>query len=153
MSRYDWLLFLHVIAAFATVASVVVFAGLLGATWRVSAPGDAMPLLRLSRLAEMLWNVGGAGVLILGVWLAVDVDGYGLADGWIVAAFVLWVVAGASGGMVGRGYRDALAGGRAGGTATLASTIRSSRSLLLHGVMAVAVAALLVVMIWKPGAA
>ena len=40
--------------------------------------------------ALALWNVGGLGVLVFGVWLALEVDGYELWDGWIIAAMVLW---------------------------------------------------------------
>jgi len=90
VSLYDWLLFLHVLAAFAAVASVVVLSAILAATWRSAGVVDAGPFLRMSRLGSRLWDVGGMGTLIFGIWLAVYVEGYELWDGWILAALVLW---------------------------------------------------------------
>jgi hypothetical protein len=133
MSRYDWLLFLHVLAAFAIVGSVVVFTVVMAAT---RGGAEATPVLRLTPVARRLWDVGGAGTLILGVWLAIDVDQYGLFDGWVLASLVLWAIAAAGGIRLGQALQDE----------------RRSGNSLPYAVMTVAVAALLVVMIYKPGA-
>jgi len=128
-------LFLHVLAAFAAVGSVVVFTPVVLAARRGG--GAAAGALRLTPLARRLWDVGGAGTLVLGVWLAVDVDQYDLLDGWVLSALVLWAVAAFAGvrlGQVLQGGDDA------------------ARANLLYAVTAAAVAALLVVMIFKPGA-
>ena len=77
-------------------------------------------------------------VLVFGVWLALDVDGYGCWDGWIIAAFVLWLAASAPAG--------ALSAARA--PATTAST----RALSSVAVMTLATTLLLLDMIFKPGA-
>jgi uncharacterized membrane protein len=90
------------------------------------------------------------GTLIFGIWLAIDVEGYELWDGWIVAALVLWVIAAAAGTRVGAGFRRAF--GADAGHGELGGSIRSQRALVVHTVMVVAVAALLIVMIYKPGA-
>ena len=80
----DTLLFLHVLAAFLLMGTVVMLSGVaLGA----AAPG------RTISVANVLWDVGGIGTLVFGVWLALDIDGYGLLDFWILAAIVLWLVA------------------------------------------------------------
>ena len=126
MDLYDWLLFLHVLAAFAAVGSVVVFGVMLA--------GQAPALLTVGR---RLWDVGGTGTLVLGVALAIDLDAYGLWDGWILAAFLLWAVAGFAGVRIGMGYGSADQRGGVG---------------LMYGLMSVTVAALLIVMIYKPGA-
>jgi hypothetical protein len=105
-------------------------------------------VLRLYRLGDLSWSIGGGLVLLLGIFLAIDVDGYSPWDGWIIAAYVLWAVAGASGVRVAAVYREALA---AGGPAAAAG-VRSSRSLAMHGVMFTALLLLLVDMIYKPGA-
>lgn len=144
----ETLLFLHLLAAFATVASIVMFVTVLIGARRARATTDALAIMRLSNVAAMLWNVGGLSVLVFGVWLALDADQYDILDGWILAAIVLWVVASAAGGPLTRAYRDALG---TGGEAALAE-VRSQRAVLLHAVMAVATLALLVVMIYKPGA-
>jgi hypothetical protein len=145
VSWYDWLLFLHVLAAFAAVASVVVLSTILAATWRSAGVVDAGPFLRMSKLGSRLWDVGGMGTLIFGIWLAVYVEGYELWDGWILAALVLWAIAAAAGVRVGAAFRRAF-GADAGHGELGGST------LIVHAVMALAVAALLVVMIYKPGA-
>jgi hypothetical protein len=144
----ETLLFLHLLAAFATVASIVLFVAVLVGTRRARGSAEALPLLRLSNLAGILWNVGGLTVLVFGVWLALDADQYDILDGWILAAIVLWVVASAAGGPLTRGYREAL---DKGGEEALA-TVTSQRTVVLHAVMALATLALLIVMIYKPGA-
>jgi hypothetical protein len=130
MELYDWLLFFHVLAAFMTVAAVVLFGGLL----TVEA---GHPVSRLSGLAGWLWNIGGLSVLVLGIWLALDRDEYGVFDGWIIGAVVLWVIASGAGGRLTAGYSRGEP---------------EARSVPIFAVMAIAVAALLVVMIYKPGA-
>jgi predicted integral membrane protein DUF2269 len=149
VSTYEWLLFLHVLSAFALVGATVVFLILLVATQRAAAASDALAALRLTPLARRLWDIGGGGTLFLGIALAIDVDGYEVWDGWILAAIVLWAIAAGAGIRVGMGYTEARDAARAGGGGAVA---REGRELALHGVMAVAIVALLVVMIYKPGA-
>lgn len=129
MSRYDWLLFLHLIGAFAAVGSVVVFSVLL-------LGGDRVAGQQLTFLGRRLWDVGGLLTLVFGIWLALDVDGYGLLDGWILAAFVMWAIAAGTGIRLGEAY----------------SAGSGDRARPLYAVMTIAVLALLVVMIYKPGA-
>jgi hypothetical protein len=129
VSRYEWLLFLHLIGAFAAVGSAVVFSVLLlGA--------DQVAGAQLTFLARRLWDVGGLLTLVFGIWLALDVDGYGLLDGWILAALVLWVIAAGTGIRLGEAY----------------SAGTGDKARPLYAVMTIAVVALLVVMIYKPGA-
>src|SRR5688500_4152392 len=62
----DALLFLHVLAAFLLVSTVVMLSGVaLGA----AAPG------RTISLANLFWDVGGLATLVFGIWLAIDIDG------------------------------------------------------------------------------
>ena len=130
MSLYEWLLFLHVLAAFLLVAGLTAYGVLV-----LGGGGD--PARRvLEQPAAALWNAGGLGVLVFGIWLALNVDGYELWDGWIIAAIVLWLVASGAGGQLSRGVRE--------GTPDKAS---------MHlAVMSVATLALLIDMIFKPGA-
>jgi hypothetical protein len=123
---YDWLLFLHVLSAFLLMGTVVVHSALV-----LGAPAPAASL----NLANVLWGVGGLGTLVLGVWLALDVDGYELWDGWILGAFALWVAA------TGFGSKAQIAAGE--GAADLARW---------HWLRTLTTLALLVLMIWKPGA-
>jgi hypothetical protein len=127
VSRYDWLLFLHLIGAFAALGSVVVFSALLLGGDRVAGP-------QLTFLGRRLWDVGGMLTLVFGVWLALD--DYSIVDGWILAALVLWAIAGATGIRIGMVFDN--------GT--------TERVRPLYAVMTLAVLALLFVMIFKPGA-
>jgi uncharacterized membrane protein len=128
VSLYEWLLFLHVLAAFSLVAGLTAYGVLvLG--------GDAARRA-LAPPAMALWNVGGLGVLVLGIWLALEVDSYELWDGWIIAAFVLWLVASGAGGRLARMLRE---GG-------------PDKARVQLAVMSLATLALLIDMVFKPGA-
>jgi hypothetical protein len=132
VSRYEWLLFLHLIGAFAAMGSVVVFSVLLLGGDRIAGP-------QLTFLGRRLWDVGGLLTLVFGVWLALD--DYSIGDGWILTALVLWAIAGATGVRIGM----ALDGGQREGA-------QAERVRPLYAVMTIAVLALLFVMIFKPGA-
>jgi hypothetical protein len=135
---YDWLLFLHVTAAFLTVAAVALYVAIFLAVRRFTA---STPVARLAPVAAVLWAIGGLSVIVFGIWLAIYVDAYQVWDGWLLAAIVLWAVASASGGQISKGYaRDS------------AAPLPESRALVLHVVLVVTVLALLVDMIYKPGA-
>ena len=133
MSLYETLLFLHVLAAFALVAGVVCYGVVVLGGGEVARGALAPP-------ATALWNVGGIGVLVLGIWLAIEVEDYDPWDGWILAAVVLWFVASAAGGPLARGLR------------TQDASLPPERARVLLAVMSVATAALLIDMIFKPGA-
>ena len=126
---YDWLLFLHVLAAFSLMVTVVVFSAFsLGVA----------PDSRIVAVANVLWAVGGIGTLVFGVWLAIYVDGYEVWDGWVIAALVLW--AGAT--ELGRRAQEGFASEHRG----------VARAEMWHWLRSLVVLALLVVMIYKPGA-
>ena len=130
----DWLLFLHVLAAFLLVITVVMYSAVaLGGTL-----GG-----RATFIADRCWDVGGLGTLILGVWLALKLDEYGIFDGWIIGALVLWLVVTGLGETV----RKRLAEARDGG-----GTVTTRAVTTLHWLRTLTVLALLVLMIWKPGA-
>jgi hypothetical protein len=134
---YDWLLFLHVAAAFILVSALVLLGAVVVGT-RDADAGRAGALLRLSPVALLLWDIGGLTVLVFGIWLALNVDGYELWDPWIVVAILLWVVAAACGGNLRRLFAE--------------SAGAPPRAPLLYCLMAAATAVLLIVMVFKPGA-
>jgi hypothetical protein len=137
---YDWLLFLHVLAAFALVATLVTFSALaLGAP---RAP-------RIVLVADVLWNVGGLATLVLGIWLAIYLDGYEVWDGWILGAIGLWAIATELGRRARRDLPPEAAPAGDGG-AVVAGV--QSQWVLMHWLRTVTVLGLLVLMIWKPGA-
>jgi hypothetical protein len=134
VSLYDWLLLVHLLAAILLVAGVVAYGAIV-----LSGGGTAGAARRvLGAPALALWNLGGIGVLLLGVALAIEGDAYQPWDGWILGAIVLWLVASGVGGPLSRGLRDPAAA--------------PERARLLFFVAAAATLLLLVDMIFKPGA-
>jgi uncharacterized membrane protein len=131
---YDALLFIHVLAAFFLAVGVVIYSAfVLGG-----------PVNRPTRLvAEILWGVGGFGTLVFGIWLALNRPEYEIWDGWIIAALVLWVLATGSGAQASRGVHPV-------GDDSAVAVDR--RTQFAHWMRVLYVVALLVVMVWKPGA-
>lgn len=129
---YDWLLFLHVTAAFALVVTIVVYSA-----FALGLAGD----IRILVVGNVMWAIGGLGTLVFGIWLAIYVDGYEVWDGWVIAAIVLWALASGLGARAEAGFK----------TASTEAAVRRS-AVLLHWLRSVTVLALLVVMIYKPGA-
>ena len=135
---YDFLLFVHVLSAFCLMATVVMYSA-----FALGAPAPARSLL----IAEVLWGIGGAGTLVFGIWLAIDVDGYEIWDGWIIAAIVLWVLSAATHRQAYVAINPAAAGDRG---ASLAPDPRAMARW--HALRAAIVLALLLIMFFKPGA-
>ena len=124
---YDWLLFLHLIAAFLLGVTVVVYSAVaFGATTNG----------RTMFMADRCWDVGGLGTLVLGIWLALHLDQYDFFDGWILGAIGLWLVA--------TGLGQSVIRRRAAGETAAVDTMHWLRTLAVIG--------LLVLMVWKPGA-
>jgi hypothetical protein len=124
---YHTLLFFHLIAAFLLAVTVVMYSAVaLGAT---SSP-------RMLFVADRCWDVGGLGTLIFGIWLALNLEQYDFFDFWILFALLLWFVATGLGQSVQR---------RIGGEDTSAVNA-------MHWIRTIVVIALLVTMVWKPGA-
>ena len=53
-------------------------------------------------MGDALIAVGMIGTIVFGIWLALDE--YEIWDGWIITALVLWLLAAAVGGRVGKVY-------------------------------------------------
>jgi hypothetical protein len=124
---YHALLFFHVIAAFLLAVTIVMYSAVaLGAT---SSP-------RMLFVADRCWDVGGLGTLIFGIWLALNLEQYDFFDFWILLALALWFVATGLGQSVQR---------RMGGEDMAAVNA-------MHWIRTIVVIALLVTMVWKPGA-
>jgi hypothetical protein len=132
---YDWLLFLHVLSAFALVVTVVVFSA-----FALGMAADS----RLLAVGNAAWNVGGLGTLVLGIWLALYLDNYEIWDGWIITALVLFAIATELGRRAQIGYTPAAPGE--------AGAVGAPPAALMHWLRSLVILALLVVMIYKPGA-
>jgi hypothetical protein len=160
VSLYDWLLFLHMLAAFALVAALVVF-WVIGVVARnVDTARQALRYFRVARPANVLVIAGTIGTLIFGIWLAIERDEYQVWDGWILGALVLWVISTAAGARGGKPYAEAaklasrLAGeGRGDEPSTqLRSLLQDRTGMVLNAVSSLGVLLILIDMIYKPGA-
>jgi uncharacterized membrane protein len=160
VSFYDWLLFLHVAAAFALVAALVVFWVVAVAARDVDRPNDSLRYFRVAKPANVLVIAGTVGTLLFGIWLAIDAEAYKLWDGWILAAFVLWAIAAGTGQRGGVTYANAakLAGRLAAEgrgdepSEELRTLLKDRRAMWLNIVSSLGVLLLLIDMIYKPGA-
>ena len=131
---YDTLLFLHLLSAFIAFVTVVV--------WSAYALG--LPVTRGDfALGDAAWNVSGTGLLVFGVWLALYVDGYELWDGWILGALVLFAATAAFGAWARRGALAAIETG---------DSLTDGRANVWHWLRTLSLIAILVLMVWKPGA-
>jgi uncharacterized membrane protein len=138
MDLYDWLLFLHVLFAFVAIGAMTVLWGLVLGT-RAPAPSiDGASAASIGKWGGIGVGAGMMGTLLLGIWLAIDVDGYELWDGWILASLVLWAVGGWAGGKAGREFESGPEGRAAG--------------IRFQSINSVVLLVILVLMIWKPGA-
>lgn len=123
-AMYEFLLVVHVLSGFLLAGTVVIYSAVaLGA-----GVGE-----RSAWIGDRLWDLGGLGTLVFGVWLAIYVDGYELWDGWVVAGLVLWT---AATGLSIRARRDGA----------------GARAPLLHWLTVLVVLLVVADMIWKPGA-
>ena len=159
MSRYDWLLSLHVLAAFSLVAAYVLYGVMIAWSWRRETPAEMLRLTGISRTGNVLMWIGSIGTLGLGIWLALDVDGYSILDGWILGAIVLWALAMETGRRSGTLYARAgtraaelSAAGQEGPSTELGEILRDRRALMWQALSSLAVLVLLWDMIYKPGA-
>ena len=159
MTLDDWIVALHLLSAFAYVAAIVLFWVLIVAVRRLDTPDPTIAMGPVSRLGTVAVGIGGVGTLVFGIWLALSVGDYDLWDGWIIAAIVLWAIAGFFGQRTGaeytRGVTKAIElrdSGRAGPDTELLALNRTQRGLTMHALVTVTVLLILVDMIWKPGA-
>ena len=153
MGKYEWLLFFHVSGAFLLLGGVVV-AWVLGiAATRRHVPSEIALLFRLTGAAAASIGLGMLLTLGFGIWLVIDLGEYKITDGWILAALVMWAVAGALGGQGGK--RDKQTRLYAEGdapSAELDARVRDPLALSLNLGSSALAFAILVLMIWKPGA-
>jgi uncharacterized membrane protein len=154
----DWLLALHLLAAFALMAALVLFTAVMVANWGDGRPQRASAYFRVAAIGGPLIGVGAGLTLLLGIWLAIDLAAYQPWDGWVIAAIVLWAIGGYTGSKVGAHYTslqelvDRLAAGGDEPNAELAAKLSDRSIRTLHAITVIAFTAVLVLMIFKPGA-
>jgi len=157
LSRHEWLLLIHVGGAFSVLAGALLAVVLNQAALRRSKPSETALLLGLTRVAVVLIAVGMIVTLAFGLWLVGDTSAYDLGDGWISASLALWVIALVLGSVGGRRDRhtrelaERLAAEGDQPSSELAARMRDPVTLTLSYGSGLAVVAILVLMIWRPG--
>jgi uncharacterized membrane protein len=157
VSGYHWLLTVHILGAFALIAGAVVAGTAQIAALQRDRPSEVASLLRTSRTGAALVGVGSLVVLVFGIWLA-SYQRYGIGDEWVVASIVLWVLSMALGGIGGRSARHAreraesLAAAGDEPDEELRALVSHRPSLILSYLSTALLVAILVLMVWKPGA-
>ena len=159
MSFDAWVLALHVLSAFAYIAGIVLFWVLIVAVRKIDTPEETIRMEPVVKVGNVAVGVGAVGTIVLGIWLAFAIDGYAIWDGWIIAALVLWALAGAFGQRTGVAYMQGMtkakeleAGGQTGSSPELLALNRTSNGVLLHFLTSVVALLILLDMIFKPGA-
>lgn len=158
MELNDWILSLHLLAAALLVGAEVVFGAMIVTLWRENSSVRVNSFFRVSQIATWMVQAGSAGTLVFGVWLSISKDPYEPWNGWIIAALVLWAIAGGLGARAGQAYGAAgmearrLAGNGDVSSHLVGETFGPSTAFKLHVVSNVAIVLLLIDMIWKPGA-
>ena len=157
MSRYDWLLFLHVTGAFLVIGGAAMAGVFNFSALRSERPSDVVLFFRFARIAVAAIGVGLVLTLGFGLWLVHDA-GYGWGETWIVLALVLWVLSNALAGIGGkrekqvRDLAERLTGEGDVPSPELSARLRDPVSLALSWGSGIVVIAILALMVWKPGA-
>lgn len=159
MSFDDWMLALHVLSAFAYVGGIILFWVLIVAVRQTDTPAGTIRMEPIVKVGNVVVGIGGVGTILLGIWLAFRLDSYAIWDGWIIAALVLWAVAGAFGQRTGVAYtrgmtkaKELEAAGQIGASTELLAFNRTQAGVVLHSLASLAVLLILLDMIFKPGA-
>ena len=159
MSFDDWILALHLLSAFAYVAGMIVFWVLIVAVRRTDTPDGTTRMAPVVKVGMIGTAVGAVGTIVFGLWLTFSVGGYRIWNFWIIAALVLWAIAGGVGGRTGKEYQKGMdkaleleAAGQTGPNAELLALNRTQNGVVLHAIASAALLLLLIDMIWKPGA-
>jgi uncharacterized membrane protein len=156
LSTTQWLVMLHVTAAFFLVGGSVA-AGILNTlALRAERPSDIGAFLRLIRRTLPVIFVGVAGTLVFGIWLWHELH-YSIGAAWIWLSLALWVVANALGGIGGRRQEqvrelaERLAADDDRRSAELSALLRDPVAHAFNYGAGLATLAILALMVWRPG--
>jgi len=153
----DFALFFHLLGAFLFVSGSLVASIAFETARRRELPSEIALLLGLARIGALLLLGGFVLVLGFGLWL-VHLGHWGYGAGWVDAAFGLLVLATVLGALGGKAPKQArmlatrLAADGQAANAALRSLLDDRRALAVNYVSALIVLAILVLMVWKPGA-
>jgi uncharacterized membrane protein len=152
---YDWMLALHLLAAFAIAAALVLYSVLVFSGRRMTSLEQTQALFRLAPVGTFVIAPGAVLTLVVGVTLAIDSDTFELWDAWVIAAIVLWAALAAVGRRSGVYYTDVQKLAASGDPAVepeVLARLRAPTGALLQLASLGIFVLLLVDMIFKPGA-
>ena len=155
MDFTDWMLALHLIAAFAVASSLVLFSVLVFNGRRMTTLEQTRTLFRVAPMGNALITAGLGLVLLFGVILALDSDRFNIWDGWVIAAIILFVIFGGVGQRAGAYYTNVqkLAEEPGGANeAEVLARLKASTGVTLHYATVALFVLILLDMIFKPGA-
>jgi uncharacterized membrane protein len=91
---YDWLMFVHIVAAMVWVGGLVVLTILATQALRSNQPDTVARFVGSLRVTgPLLFAPAMALVLGLGIWMVVDSDAWSFGQGWVRLALGLFAVA------------------------------------------------------------
>jgi hypothetical protein len=155
VSFYDWMLALHVLAAFAVGAALVLFSVLVFSGRRMTTLDETRRLFRVGTVGGPLIGVGMGLTLLLGIVLAIDHDDFQLWDVWVIAAIVLWALMGWAGDRSGKYYTAAqkvAESGDPGAERDVLERLRAPEGARWHLLTTALFLLIVLDMLFKPGA-
>jgi uncharacterized membrane protein len=151
-------LFFHLLGAFCFVAGTIVAGVALETARRRDTPAEIAILLGLARVGVLLVVIGALLVLIFGLWL-VRLGNWGYNAGWIEAALGLYVATAALGTIGGQRPKQArklasrLVADNAPMSTELHALLNDRFALVANYLSALLLLAIILLMVFKPGAA
>jgi hypothetical protein len=152
VSFYSWMLALHLLAAFAAASALVLFSVLVFSGRRMTSLEETRLLFRVGAIGGPLVGAGMGLALVFGIILALKSSEFEIWNGWIIAGFVLWALAGAAGGRTGTYYTSVQKLADQGNEAEVLARLRAPTGALLHFATLALFVLLLLDMVFKPGA-
>jgi hypothetical protein len=150
---YDWVLALHLLAAFSIAAALVLYSVLVVAGRRMETLEQTRLLFRVAPVGGPLIGAGMVLVLVLGITLAIDSEDFQVWDPWVIAAIVLWVLFAEVGRRTGAYYLETQKLAESGGAESeVFARLRAPTGARLHYANVAVFVLLLLDMIFKPGA-
>jgi uncharacterized membrane protein len=154
---YDWMLALHLLAAFSVAAALVVYSVLVVSGRRNATLEHARMLFRVAPIATPLIAAGSVLVLIFGVILAIDggPQDFEIWNAWVIIGIVLWALLGAIGQRTGAYYTAVQQRAESGGDGAeqeVIARLQAPTGALLHLATLAVFVLLLLDMIFKPWA-
>ena len=159
MTFEDWIFSIHLLFAATLVGSLVMSWIVVVSMRTADTPDATLNLHRVGMVATGATIVGLAGVIVLGIWLAILRVDFHPWDGWVIGAIVLWCIATValvrSFGEYAKPVAKARAlatSGQTAASAELTALNRTSTGLMLRVLGSAAIVVIVVDMLWKPGA-